>query len=374
MPNPQPSGFNVGLIAPQVSPQTGSNPHLSNTHVKVAEGPVVVGASVSPNYDDAARKEAVEEKTKPKPEKKEAPKTETKEEKSRHDKWKEDQARAKAEREDKAYQKKVERAKTAPELLRKGDVFGAAQALGISVSELISLTNKAAVGIPTKEEELTPEQKKERDHEEYRKKTDAQLQWMQQEHQRVTQKSWIAENIKPHVDPEKYPLITAKKEAVAGLMDGLYSYFNQKYLETTVRDDQGNIVKAGFTPNEQDVQDALETLEKQYEDQAEQTIAHYKGISKFKKHFTAEEKEEQRKLVEEANETELPVQLEDMEEQGEDLDPRTKSLVGSLSKAKPNNFNLANAKKEDDSKYAWALMSAYDKAEYIKAHPEEFGR
>ena len=335
-----------------------------NTNVRTSESPPVINV---PGYEPPNKEESKKEEPK-----KDLPK---KEETNRHEKWKLDQQKAKQQREEQAAKKAAEKAKMVPELLRKGNAFEAARALGISVSEFAELSQKALVGIPTKEEELSPEQKKERDYDQYRKDSEAKIKWLQDEHVRATKKSWVSENIKPHVDAEKYPLLTARKETIPGMMDGLYEYFNQKYSETVVRDDNGNIVKQGWIPNEQDVQDALETLEKQYEDQAEQQIAHYKKIGKFSKHFTAEQKAEEQALVEAANEEKIPTEYQETDpgdyEQDENPHGMLANMKGSLAKASKEptwNINRSGAD------VPFALLSAKEKAQYIRNHPDHFNK
>ena len=359
----QTSSFNV-----TAQPSVAATQHIgSNPHVGMFKDPIKTNAvetrkvNISGQADWEAeeapvakteQKEVVEKKAPP-------PSAE------RHEEWKQQQALDKAKRSQDKYNKTIERQKTAPELLKAGDINGAAQALGIPVAELVSLTNKALLGIPTKPEEMTPEQKKDKEMADYKASVQAELEEhrnyrkSQQEREiQYAKAEWQKSNISPLMDTEKFPLLTQNKEAIPQIMAGLYEWFNQKYLETQEKDDKGNPVSGtGWQPTKQDIEDALETMESQYQQRAEATIKTYKGIKKFSKFFTAEEAA----VVEKANE-----QTSQEEEDGGK--PIQRNNLGSVSQS-DRDFNVF--KKSSEGEVPFALLSTPEKVKYLREHAND---
>lgn len=203
---------------------------------------------------------------------------------TRHEKWKAAQEAKRTARVAQAEAAAKARQATASELLRKQDLPGAAKALGIPVSELVTLVNHGAMGIKPEEtlaKEQTPQEKFEADQIAFRKEM-ADFKAEQVAHNNArAMASFIEANLRPVLaDKDAYEMIHA-----AGATDietYAYRYMNEHYFETSEKGESGKIVKPGEILNAKDVLDAIEeNLVKN----AEATVERNKGLKKLAKHF-----------------------------------------------------------------------------------------
>ena len=205
-------------------------------------------------------------------------------EQTRHEKWKAAQAEKKAATEAAKLETLAKRQGLASVLLSKGDLPGAAKALGIPASELVTLVNQAAMGLkpePSVEKPLTPEEQRAKDEAAFRE--EMKVFRKEQEDYRNTQAmtGFIEKSIRPILaDKDAYEMIHAA--GAADVETYAYRYMNEHYYATSEKDAAGKIVKPGEVLEAKDVLDAIEeNLVKA----AEATLARQRAVKKLGKHF-----------------------------------------------------------------------------------------
>jgi hypothetical protein len=261
-------------------------------------------ADTNPIYDFQQDKEAVRiETAKPKTKKPvqpeevevEAKAEETAEEKAdRHAKWKQAQADKKEAANQQKTVKQIEQQRLAKDYLKEGNIVKAADALGLTVTEMLSLTQNAALSIPTKDKELTPEEKKAKEEADFRAAWEAEKTENQRYRYETTARDYIRENIVPVMkDEEKYQLLNQNKDNIPKIQRVVYEYLNNCYQETCEYDSSGKLVKDGVTP---DIADVLDTMESYYETQAKTALEQFRGVKKFSDMFAAQEEEQKDKV------------------------------------------------------------------------------
>ena len=185
--------------------------------------------------------------------------------------WKKAQAERKAQREAAQDQKVAKQQLLAKDLLSKGDLPAAAKALGMSVSELVTLTNHAAMGIKAEEEVKppTPEEQRELDVKTL-KESVAKLQKERDDLERDRNvRTYVEAHIAPVLaDKDAFEMIHAA--GVDGIKAYAYDYMNRHFQET------GETLVA---------KDVLESIEENLYRAHVETLEKAKGIKKVAKYF-----------------------------------------------------------------------------------------
>lgn len=224
--------------------------------------------------------------------------------KDRHEQWKKDQEAKKNQRETIKTEKAAKQQLLAKDYLQKGDILGAARALGTTPQELIALTQNAALSIPTTKERMTPEQKKLQDEKEYHEARERRIKDLETNQVNLANSIWIKENIAPVLkDTTKFELIN--RGDVSKISQAIFDYANKHYIDTCKLDAKGNLLEKGEVL---DINEIAETIEQQYEEAAIASIEANKKAKKLAKYFTSKAEEEQEEPVEE-EEAEEPAPL-----------------------------------------------------------------
>ncbi len=318
------SNFNVGIIPPVPAAPVGSNPGKVTKAANpqdpstVREVPGLYSYNPETGLQEKARdwsdKLPAKEPSKKTPVKKTDSTEETKP--NRHQEWKANQEQKKEAREAAKADKLAKQEALVLPALRKGDFAAVAKALNITVPEAFTLFNNAALSIPTKEAELTLEQKKAKDEADYRNSLESKVKSFEQYQYDTVKKDYIRENIDPvFSNKEKYELLNASQD-VAKVKSSVYEYMNQHYNET------GEVIP---------VQDILDTIEQQLDQQAIQAVEQYKGIKKYSKYFTQAEKDQ----------AEIAQSKDSLEDEEDDLD-LPEEEEPSAEEEEYNNDNSAN--------------------------------
>ena len=362
------TNFNPGIVPQGPAPSVGSNPGQRTT--QGAEVKVKVPGIAQYNPDTkmpgearpwnvtsvekkpAAEKKEAEVKVKPIP-------TDTEAQKARHEKWKAEQA-AKKEAKIKADNARAaEKQALARDYLKEGNITKAADALGVSVTELITLTQNAALQIKTEEKKLTPAEQQAKDFADYKAAKELELQRLSQTQYTLIANNWIDKNIAPVMaDTSKYELINLNKDNILKLQMAVYEYLNKLNAE-------GKPLPK--------VEEVLDTIEKEAEEFAKQNLTQYKNVKKFKTLFGPDGEEV--KPAKKAKKAPEPTEEESMEEE---LDLATDDQLGAddpeVEEVKPEeddeeevyetkNFNVSKASAKN---VPFALMSPTEKLRFLQ--------
>ena len=273
----------------------------------------------------------------------------------RHDEWKKQQEQKKQERAEAQYNNKIKKQELVADLMRQGNFAGASQALGMTVAELLTLTQNASLSIPTPKKELTPAEQKEQAETEYRKSVEAKLADAESFKRNTIMTNYIRENIDPvFADKDKYELLNMNPQNVPKIKSAVYNFLNEHYMETQQKDAQGNWIPDSGEVLE--VSDILDAMENQIAETAKETLENYKKAKKFKTLFEQRQEEEE---VEEVEEEPKVVVKPDEEEEEEDEDED--ELLNTKSKKKFTG-NISNKTRKN---VPFALMSASEKMAYM---------
>ena len=186
---------------------------------------------------------------------------------SRRDAWKAEQDKIKAERAAKSAKALEERQPLAREFLKKGDLAGAAKALGMTPAEFREYAQNVLLTMPTPDKELTPEQKREADEKAFRESQEAFRKEQEAWRFQVTAENYIRDNIRPVLaDKEAYEFIS--QQAPGSVEAYIYRFMNDHYVKTQE------------TLN---VKDVADTVELELEKAAVATFERNKGLKKFAK-------------------------------------------------------------------------------------------
>jgi hypothetical protein len=205
-------------------------------------------------------------------------------EKSRHEKWKEAQEAKREKRQAEKSEWAVKSQSLAKSLLAKGDLAGAARALGIPASELVAQVNSAAMGMkpePEKPKQLTPQEKFEADRAALQAEMKAFREEQAAERNTKAMTSFIEKSIRPVIaDKEAFELI--HQAGVEDIETYAYRYMNDHYFETSEKDENGVITKPGEIL---DAKKVLDAIEQALLDEATKTVERTKGVKKLSKYF-----------------------------------------------------------------------------------------
>lgn len=206
----------------------------------------------------------------------------------RHQEWKNKQQEKKEARQAAKTNKAGQQQLLALDALKSGNISQAAQALNTTVADLLALVNNAALSIPTKPVELTPEQKRAKDEADYRASLENRLKDAESYKYEATKYQYIKETIDPVFNAKdqngelKYELLNNVKDPNA-FKHVAYEYMNQHYVDTFNKTGQGEVL---------DIQDVLDTMESQLSEEATSGLERFKNIKKFSKYFNAAQEEE----------------------------------------------------------------------------------
>jgi hypothetical protein len=205
-------------------------------------------------------------------------------EKDRHTKWREAQEAKRTEKMAADLDAATKRQGLAKELLAKRDLGGAAKALGIQVSELVTYVNEGAMGMKPEPEVVkppTPEEAFKAEQAAFRKEmSDFKAEQIASNNSR-NMAGFIEANFRPLLaDKDAYEMIHASGSADVEAY--AYRYMNEHYFETSEKDEAGKIVKPGEVLNAKDV---LDKIEESLTANAEAAVTRQKGVKKLAKHF-----------------------------------------------------------------------------------------
>lgn len=208
----------------------------------------------------------------------ETPVVETPAEPTRHQKWLQQQKEKREARDAGRAERATKAQALAADLLKKGDLPGAAKALGLPVSELVTLTNQAAIGVKPEDpvKPLTAEEQRAADEAKFKADRLAfeneQRQWRLDRDVR----DYVAANISPVLaDKDAFEMIhNVGAESVSAYA---YDYMNRHYQAT------GEKLAA---------KDVLETIEQQMYDSHVAVLEKAKTLKKVAKLFAPAVSEE----------------------------------------------------------------------------------
>ena len=205
-------------------------------------------------------------------------------EKTRHEKWKAAQEAKRTSRAAASVEAAAKRQGLAKELLAKGDLPGAAKALGLPVSELVTLVNQGAMGIKPEAETpkvLTPDEQRAADDASFKAEMKAFRAEQAEYRNAQAMASFLDKEIRPVLaDKDAYEMIHAA--GASDIETYAYRYMNQHYYDTSEKDAAGKITKPGEILVAKDVLDAIEA---NLVTQAEATVERNRGLKKLSKHF-----------------------------------------------------------------------------------------
>ena len=149
----------------------------------------------------------------------------------RYTAWKTEQAVKKEERAAQQTAKKVKSEALAQDLLRKGDLVGAAKALNMSPSDLAAYVDNARLQIPNPDKKLSPEEQYKADEKKFKEDRLAFEQEQRDFKRSVIKDSYIKSKIAPVVqDQEAFEFIHLND--VNKITDYIYEFMNNHFAET----------------------------------------------------------------------------------------------------------------------------------------------
>lgn len=278
---------NISIVPPAVPGiSKDNNSQVVSNKVKVAPQAVIRNIAPLTKYNPETGTREVDESSPWGAGSSDETSTETsdikaKPEANRHDSWKAQQVAKKQQRAEQAAVKQAQAAGSVKELLAKGDLVGAANALNMSPADLLVLTQNAALKVPTPEKELTPEQKKAKEEETFHQEVKQFRQQQESFNYQQIATSFIRDNIDPVLaDKEKFELIHAPGNDVKAIKNVIYEYMNKHYLDTCVKDKNGTVIKEGQVLNPADI---AETIENQLYETAVSSAERLKSLKKTQK-------------------------------------------------------------------------------------------
>lgn len=204
---------------------------------------------------------------------------------SRHEKWRAAQATKKATTDAVKLETLAKRQGLASVLLGKGDLTGAAKALGIPASELVTLVNQAAIGLkpePEKPKELTPQEKLDADRTAFAKEMQEFRDEQKRDRNARAMQSFLDSDIRPVLaDKDAYEMIHAA--GAADIETYAYRYMNAHYAETAKKDENGGVIPG--TGEVLKAKDVLDAIEENLVTAAEASLARQRDVKKLGKHF-----------------------------------------------------------------------------------------
>jgi hypothetical protein len=206
----------------------------------------------------------------------------------RLDAWRTEQAEKKAEQKERKAEKAAKQQLLAKDFLRKGDLVSAANALGMTPSDLAAYVDNARLQIPNEaEKELSPSEKKANEEAQFRKEVEDFKREQQAFKYQTIASSYIKENIDPILsDRDKFEYI--HNADVSQIKNYVYEFMNDHFRAT------GEELKAS---------DVLETIEEQMFQAHISALEKAKQIKKVAKYFSPEEAKED-SIMEESPKTE----------------------------------------------------------------------
>lgn len=352
------NGFNVGIAPIVPNAPVGSNPLSKGMKYADAKDPSVtreIPGLYQHNVETGEAEQVLDFANRPKKEDKKAKPTKDKAETSneekpnRHQEWKAKQQEKKEAREAAKVEKAVKNQALAMDALKKGNMAEAAKLLNTTVPELFTLFQNASLSIPTKEAELSPEEKKAKDEADYRASIENVKKEFDQYKYETTKYQYIKENIEPvFSNKEKYELLNNAKDPNA-YKSAAYEYMNQHYVET------GEILN---------IEDVLDTMEEQLSETATAAVQQFKNIKKFSQYFNQAEAAEAERAAKSSKKKPAPqVELDEEEEEQEEVQLGSEDEEDDDRADLPGtNFNIAGTAGDKP----FALMTVQEKMAYFK--------
>ena len=194
---------------------------------------------------------------------------------TRHETWLAEQKAAREAREAKKTAKTAESQALARDFLKKGDLAGAANSLGMPSSELRELLLGGLLTTPTPDKELTPEQKKAADEEAFRASVLAHQKDVDAFKNATIRASYIKDKILPALaDAAKYEFL--HNEGVEKSAAYAYDFMNAHYQKTR---------------EELSISDVLSEMEKTLEKNFVASVERAKKMKKAERYFRPSEEE-----------------------------------------------------------------------------------
>lgn len=195
---------------------------------------------------------------------------------SRREAWKAEQDKRSAERAEKQRKAIEEKQPLVRDFLKKGDLAGAAKALGMTAAEFREYAQNVLLTMPTPDKELTPEQKLEKERQEIREEREAIKKRQDQLEYAQTADRYIRDRIRPVLsDKEKYEFISQQEPAKIEAY--IYQFMNEHYAKT----------REELNPS-----DVADTIEAELERAFVQSIERHKPLKKVAKLFAPKPAEE----------------------------------------------------------------------------------
>lgn len=264
----------------------------------------------------------------------------------RHQAWKAEQEKKQAERQEAAHQKAVKRQATARDLLQKGDLVGAAKALGLSPQEFALYAQNAMLSIPTKEKELSPEEKKAREELQYKEALEAKVREFDEFRIKTNVDAFIKDKIAPVLaDKDRFELINKNVDKAT---QAIYHFMDEHYKSTQTFNNETGKWEGGDVL---DVVDIAESIEQELEKAAIEAIESSRKIKKLEKLFA--NKEPKRK-----------VEVEEQPEQ----EPEREELADAQVESRPS-VNVSRGSRRGEEKPFW-LMTPAEKAAYVQRNSQ----
>lgn len=194
----------------------------------------------------------------------------------RHTAWKAIQAETKKEREAKKTAKVAETQALARDFLKKGDLAGAAKALGMQPAEFREYAQNVLLTVPTPDAEMTPEQRKEADEKKFREDRLAHEANVNAFQLDVIRTNYTRDKIAPVLaDKAKYEFIS--QEEPGAIERYIYDFMDGHYRKTK---------------EELSVADVADVVEAQLEKAFVANVEKRKSLKKVAKLFAAPEAED----------------------------------------------------------------------------------
>lgn len=288
-----PNDFNVSITPPAATEgaKPSTNGQVQQAPIaRKADAPLVRNIGPLTDYNtETGMRENRSDKPVEEP-KKETPSKSSSEE--RQAKWKAEQADKKLARQDQQTKLAADKQALAKDMLFRGDLAGAAKALGMTPTDLATYVDNARLQIVNKEtkEILSPEQMRAKEDADYRQERKNFEQDQANFKYHVIKTGYIKDNIAPAIaDKDKYEFI--HKQGADKIQDYMYEYMNKHFQET------------GEALNAADIADAIEEqMVQSYTSSLEQL----RGMKKVSSFFAKQKAEEEQIAGEEDEEAETP--------------------------------------------------------------------
>ena len=200
--------------------------------------------------------------------------------------WQAEQEKTKAERARKTAEALEKRQPLARDFLKKGDLSGAAKALGMTAAEFREYAQNVLLTIPTPDAELTPEQKREADEKAFREEQATFRKEQETFRYQTIADNYIRDKVRPVLaDKEKFEFIAQQD---SGKIEAyIYNFMDQHFRKT------GEELKAI---------DVAETIEAELEKTFTASVERHRSLKKVGKLFApkAEETAAERPVAKQA--------------------------------------------------------------------------